>query len=246
MSQSRQFTLVTGASSGIGEAVARRMACSGPLILHGRDPDRLEAVRLSLPRPETHRIWCQDFADGPSTVESLAQMLAELAVPVSAFIHCAAELHVAPVTGTDSAGVLRAFQVNYFSATAILRLLLKKAINLGSLRTVVFVSSISSSFGSRGSSVYAATKGALDSLARSLATELAPVVRVNSILPGAIQTPGTQFLYASQGTEKLAEGYLLGQGCTSDIAAMAEFLVSDRSRWITGQQFVVDGGKTAH
>jgi NAD(P)-dependent dehydrogenase (short-subunit alcohol dehydrogenase family) len=246
MSQPRQFTLVTGASSGIGEAVARRMACNGPLILHGRDPERLEAVRLSVPHPETHRVWRQDFSDASLTSESLTGFVAELAAPVSAFVHCAAELTVAPVTGMDSAGVLRAFQVNYFSATTIIRLLLKKSINRGALRNVVFVSSISSTFGSKGSSVYAATKGALDALARSLATELAPAVRVNSILPGAIQTPGTQFLYDSQGVEKLAEGYLLGPGCTRDIAEMAEFLVSDRARWITGQQFVIDGGKTAH
>lgn len=138
------------------------------------------------------------------------------------------------------------FQVNYFSATAIIRVLLKKTANRGALRAAVFVSSIASRFGVRGYSTYAATKGALDSLSRSLAAELGPSVRVNSILPGGIQTRGTQFLYDSGEGAKLTEGYLLGPGCTDDIAGMCEYLISDRARWITGQQFVIDGGKTAH
>ena len=72
--------------------------------------------------------------------------------------------------------------MKHFSATAIVRPLCKKGINLGALRAIVFVSNIASRFGMRGFSTYAATKGALDSLARSLAVEFAPAVRVNSVL----------------------------------------------------------------
>lgn len=245
MDQPHEYTLVTGASSGIGEAVARRIGPVGPVILHGRDSERLQTMRLGLPNPEAHLIWRQELADD-ETAESLTGLLSRSAGVVTGFIHCAGEFRLLPVTAADPASVLRTFQVNYFSATAIIRVLLKKAVNRGALRAVVFISSIASRFGARGYSTYAATKGALDSLSRSLAAELGPTVRVNSILPGGIQTRGTQFLYEAGGGAKLTEGYLLGPGGTDDIAGMAEYLISDHARWITGQQFVIDGGKTAH
>jgi NAD(P)-dependent dehydrogenase (short-subunit alcohol dehydrogenase family) len=246
MDQPHEYTLVTGASSGIGEAVARRISHAGRVILHGRDVERLQALRLELQNRDDHLIWRQDFAENAEIGEGLGGVLSSSAAVVSGFIHCAGEFQLRPVTAADPASVLRTFQVNYFSATAIVRVLLKKAVNRGALRAVVFVSSIASRFGAKGYSTYAATKGALDSLSRSLAAELGPTVRVNSILPGGIQTPGTQFLYEAGGVAKLAEGYLLGPGSADDIAAMAEYLISERARWITGQQFVVDGGKTAH
>jgi NAD(P)-dependent dehydrogenase (short-subunit alcohol dehydrogenase family) len=246
MEQPHEYTLVTGASSGIGEAVARRIAPAGRVILHGRDLERSQALRLGLTNPDAHLVWRQDLAGNAETAESLSGLLSGSAAVVTGFIHCAGEFRLLPVTAADPASVLRTFQVNYFSATAMIRVLLKKAVNRGALRAVVFVSSIASRFGARGYSTYAATKGALDSLSRSLAAELGPSVRVNSILPGGIQTRGTQFLYDAGGEAKLTEGYLLGPGSTDDIAGMAEYLISDRARWITGQQFVVDGGKTAH
>lgn len=245
MDQPHEYTLVTGASSGIGAAVVRRLAIAGRVILQGRDLARLQTLRLELPDPETHLLWRQDFG-ATDTAESLSDLLARSSGVITGFIHCAGEFRLCSVTAADPTVVHRAFQVNYFSATAIIRVLLKKTINRGALRSVVFVSSIASRFGARGYGPYAATKGALDSLSRSLAAELAPAVRVNSILPGGIQTPGTQFLYEAEGGARLAEGYLLGPGSTDDLAGMAEFLMSERARWITGQQFVVDGGKTAH
>ena len=82
---------------------------------------------------------------------------------------------------------------------------------------------------------------------RALCVEMAPVVRVNSILPGAIRTPMTDGLLAEPDVvSKLARDYPLGLGETDDIVSAAEFLVSDQARWITGQQIVIDGGRTAN
>jgi NAD(P)-dependent dehydrogenase (short-subunit alcohol dehydrogenase family) len=245
MDQRLEYTLVTGASSDIGEAVARRVAPFGKVILHGRDLERLQELRLGLPNPETHVIWRQNFTEDADLGETLSGLLLGTAAVVTGLIHCAGESRVLVADG-DPAGVRRTFQVNYFSATAIIRVLLKKSVNRGSLRCIVFVSDIASQFGTPECGIYAATKGAMDSLSRSLAAELGPAVRVNSILSGSIQTRGTQFLYEKQTEARLTQGYLLGPGCADDIAAMAEYLISDRARWITGQQFIVDGGKTAH
>ena len=230
----------------MGEAVARRLGASRALILHGRNAPRLEAVRNSFSSPEEHLIWQQDLNDPAGTSASLAALLASSGGTICSMAHCAGDFRILPITAADPATVLRLFTVNFFSATAIIRTLLSRPVNAGALRSIVFLSSISSRFGAKGFSIYAATKGALDSLMRSLATELAPTVRVNSILSGGIRTPGTQFLYDADAEGRMDTGYLLGAGQPDDIAAMADYLLAGDARWITGQEFVVDGGKTAH
>jgi NAD(P)-dependent dehydrogenase (short-subunit alcohol dehydrogenase family) len=241
-----EFILVTGASSGIGEGIARRLGKSRRLILQGRDAGRLDSVRNGFPNPAEHLLWSAELERGAEAAESLRVLLETAGGVVTSFIHAAGAFRILAITRADYVAASRIFAVNFFSATALLRLLLKRSANHDSLRSVVFISSIASRYGAKGYSLYAATKGALDSLTRSLAAELAPKVRVNSILPGGLRTMGTNFLYESQSEEVINKGYLLGPGSPDDIARMAEFLIGDGSRWITGQQFVIDGGKTAH
>jgi NAD(P)-dependent dehydrogenase (short-subunit alcohol dehydrogenase family) len=98
--------------------------------------------------------------------------------------------------------------------------------------------------GTKGYGVYGAVKAALLGLMKSLAAELAPRVRVNAVLPGGIRTRATNFLYEMQDAPD--PRYLLGDGQKTDISDMVEFLLSDKSRWVTGQGFVVDGGLSIH
>jgi NAD(P)-dependent dehydrogenase (short-subunit alcohol dehydrogenase family) len=99
--------------------------------------------------------------------------------------------------------------------------------------------------GAKGMSAYGASKGAIDTLMRCLAVELAPKVRLNSILPGAIPTEMTQAIFDNEQVRKrMAETYPLGIGEALDICYMAEFLLSEKAKWITGQQFTVDGGRS--
>jgi NAD(P)-dependent dehydrogenase (short-subunit alcohol dehydrogenase family) len=94
-------------------------------------------------------------------------------------------------------------------------------------------------------SIYGSTKGALDSLMRCLAIELAPKVRVNSVLPGGVKTEMTASIYENKELiDRMEATYPLGFGYPEDIYEAVNFLLSDKSRWITGQQFTVDGGRT--
>jgi NAD(P)-dependent dehydrogenase (short-subunit alcohol dehydrogenase family) len=141
----------------------------------------------------------------------------------------------------------KAMNVNAISAFEICSSLLRKNINQAALQRVVFVSSIWSRFGSTGHTIYSATKGALDAGMRSMAVELAPEVRVNSIALGAIETPMAVSALADDAIRKHSqENYPLGIGTTRDAADACEFLLSDSARWITGQTIVVDGGRTSH
>ena len=107
------------------------------------------------------------------------------------------------------------------------------------------MSSIWSKFGARGYSLYCASKGALDSAMRALAIELAPIVRVNSVLLGAINTPMSEKSFSdAEIMQNINNQYPLGVGHTNDAACMVEFLLSSDSRWMTGQQIVLDGGRS--
>jgi NAD(P)-dependent dehydrogenase (short-subunit alcohol dehydrogenase family) len=109
----------------------------------------------------------------------------------------------------------------------------------------VFLSSNLSNLGAKGMSAYGASKGAIDTLMRCLAVELAPKTRLNSILPGAIPTEMTQAIFDNEQVRtRMVETYPLGIGEALDICYMAEFLLSEKAKWITGQQFTIDGGRS--
>ncbi|MBW9332831.1 SDR family oxidoreductase [Herbaspirillum sp. RU 5E] len=240
-------TLVTGASSGIGRETALRLSQHGPLLLHGRDVARLEETRVRCQHPERHHLWPHDLADLAGIERSLVQLLAAQGLQVARFVHCAGVLQVGPLRLLDRGAIERTMNVNFLSAVEITRLLVRKKINEKALNGVVFVSSTASQFGAKGFGIYCASKSALDGYMRALAVELAPAVRVNAVLPGAVRTAMTEHMFEDADVlERMQRDYPLGVGEQADIAAAVNFLLSDEARWVTGQQLVVDGGRTVN
>jgi NAD(P)-dependent dehydrogenase (short-subunit alcohol dehydrogenase family) len=238
-------TLVTGASSGIGRETAIRLSAAGPLLLHGRDHARLEETRRLCVEPERHRLWENDLSQVEQIEAGLTAVLASNQLHIVNFVHCAGALHIGPLRLLERAGINASMNVNFLSAVEITRLLARKKINEKALRGIVFVSSNVSQFGAKGFSIYCASKSALDGYMRALAVELAPAVRVNSVLPGAVRTAMTEHMFTDADViQRMAKEYPLGLGEQADIASAIEFLLSDGARWITGQQLVVDGGRT--
>lgn len=237
------YTLITGSSSGIGRQTAIHLSKSRRLILHGRDMARLEETKRLCFCPDHHIVWDLDLKDIIQIEESLLRRLKDLQAGVECFIHCAGTLKVMPIRSVRGAIVEEIMNVNFASAVEITRLLVTKKVNEKKLRSIVFVSSTASRFGARGFNLYCASKGALDAFMRALAVELAPNVRVNSVLPGAVRTSMTDTMMTDPDLKsRFAEQYPLGIGEPSDIASAIEFLISDNARWITGQQLIVDGG----
>jgi NAD(P)-dependent dehydrogenase (short-subunit alcohol dehydrogenase family) len=247
MTESTLHTLITGASSGIGREVAVHLSKDRRLILHGRNTERLEETRDRCLNPAGHVIWTYDLRNLPTLAESLASLLAESVRRVDTVVHAAGIVTVLPMRAVDHHVAQEIMNVNFFSAVEIIHVLLKKKVNAGHLANIVFISSIWSRFGAKGHSAYCASKAALDGLMRALAVELAPVTRVNSILPGAIRTAMSEKGFADTAiVTKLKHDYPLGIGEPKDIAEAIDFLLSHKSRWLTGQEIVIDGGRSVN
>jgi NAD(P)-dependent dehydrogenase (short-subunit alcohol dehydrogenase family) len=126
------------------------------------------------------------------------------------------------------------------------RVFLKNAAKDGG--ALVLLSSVAGLRGSAGASAYAAAKGALLALGRSLAVELAPQrIRVNTLVPGVVRSAMSEKFLGSllpAQAEAVQRALLLGLGEPADVAAAAAFLVSAEARWITGTEMVIDGGLT--
>jgi NAD(P)-dependent dehydrogenase (short-subunit alcohol dehydrogenase family) len=238
------FTLITGASSGIGEAIARRLAPHRTLILGGRSAERLAALQSSI-GGGPHLLWPFDLRNVTSTTDTLSAFLKTHEAAVDAFVHSAGIVKVLPMRDMDCETVAEIMDVNFLAAVQIIRALLRRPVNGRHLSNIVFLSSSYGIRGTKGQAIYSASKGAIDAMMRSLAVELAPDVRVNSIVAGGVPTNMAQaVLRDPELSAKNRELYLLGLGKISDVVDAAEFLLSKKAAWITGSSMVVDGGLT--
>lgn len=240
------YTLITGAASGFGRCIAQKLAPFRRLLLSDIHAEKLEAVRSSCEAPERHLVWVRDLnrLDGIGD-EAVAFLGANDAV-IDHFIHSAGVFGIQFVRANEMAFVTRVFNVNLFSAMEIIRPLVQKKANKGALRSITFISAIGSKLGGKGYSVYAASKGAVNAMCLSLAVELAPVVRVNAVLPGTIETELNREHFADTDfVASMKAIHPLGLGHAQDVADAVDFLASDRARWVTGQELIVDGGRYA-
>ena len=234
--------LITGGSSGIGASTA--IACSeqgASVIITGRNEEKLKAVYNQL-YGDRHKLIVCDLCN-PDNVNELCTQLPEL----DGMVFCAGITRTIPVKRIKSTDIDDIFTTNILSPIQIVNNLVKnKRINKNG--SIVFISSISSSYADMGNSVYAATKGGLISFSRVLALELASKgIRSNCIRPGFVAGTGmTESLnrLTEEQIEMERQRYPLGFGETSDIANGIIYLLSDASKWVTGTTLTIDGGIT--
>lgn len=231
--------LVTGASSGIGQATAVECAQMGAeVVITGRDTERLQATADLVGTPKTL------IAADLTSQEDVERLVAALP-PLDGAVLCAGNSTTLPLQFGSREKFDEMFNVNFFAPVELLRLMYKKKV-LQKGASVVLIASIGGTHSFMpGNGVYGASKAALNSLMKYAAREYASrKIRVNSICPGMVDTP-----LIHRGTiteEQLAEDakrYPLGRyGKPDDIANGAVYLLSDASSWLTGHDLVIDGG----
>jgi 3-oxoacyl-[acyl-carrier protein] reductase len=235
--------VVTGASSGIGQAVAVALARAGADVAGMSLDEAPETVALVRAEGRDTIQLVGDTGD-VEAVEGLAQATVERWGSFDVWVNNAARLFVRPLVDTsddDWHGLLRGNLDGYFFGC---RTAAKHFAARGEGGRIVNVTSISGIVGVGGIGAYSAAKGAIMALTKALAVELAPSgTTVNALAPGAIDTPLNAEAYTPAVRRVYEERIPLGRiGNADDVADVVLFLASDASRYVTGQQIVVDGG----
>jgi NAD(P)-dependent dehydrogenase (short-subunit alcohol dehydrogenase family) len=235
--------LVTGASSGIGQACAVEASKMGAnVIVCGRNQERL-AQTMALMEGTGNTSFEGDLLDQ----EVIERLVAEVP-PLDGVVLSAGRGLTLPIKFSTREKFDDIFNINFFSPVELLRLLTKKK-KLNQNCSVVMIVSIGGNYiHSVGNSIYGTSKAALKSMVNFAAMELAPQkIRVNGICPGMVNTPlinrGT--LTEEQFKADMERYPLKRYGEPNDIAYGAVYLLSDASSWVTGTSLIIDGGVTA-
>jgi len=240
--------LVTGASSGLGRATSLLLGRLGArLVLVARNVEKLQQTAAMLEDP-AHRVEPFDLTRADEIAGWMKTLAAEVG-PLGGLVHSAGVHATLPLRMLTAKRIDRLMQVNFTAAVCLTKGFRQKDV-CGPPAGVVFLSSVMGLVGQPGVSAYAASKGALIAVARSLALELAAEgIRVNCVAPGQVQTEMAQTQQASLTEEQFAAieaMHPLGIGRPEDVAHAVAFLLADTGRWITGTTLTVDGGYTAH
>lgn len=240
--------LVTGASSGLGRAISILISrLGGRAVLVARNAERLEETR-SLMQAGEHRIEQFDLTELDGISRWMKQLASEVG-PLDGLVHCAG-LHVTlPLRVLKPSRLEELMKVNVSAAMALTKGFRQRGVR-AEQGSVVYLASVAALAGSPGNAGYSATKGALVSMCRSLAVELAPErIRVNCLAPGWVPTElaaKAEEKFDDRQLQTISEMHPLGLGRPDDVANAAAFLLAETGRWITGQTLVVDGGYTCH
>jgi NAD(P)-dependent dehydrogenase (short-subunit alcohol dehydrogenase family) len=237
---SGQRALVTGATSGIGRAVALQLAGAGAdVVVHGRDAARgaatVDAITAAGGKAE---FAAADLGDAADT-RRLAEEVGDIDILVNN-----AGVSVWGPTAEFDADAYDAMFASNVRAPFLLVAALAPGMAARGMGSILNVSSMAGDIGMAGGAAYGATKAALEALTRSWAAEFSPSgVRVNAIAPGPVYTPtpsGRDFITSLGQTTPMNRA-----SEPEEIAEVAAFLVSPRASYVTGATIAADGGRTA-
>ena len=241
-----KVALVTGASKGIGAAIAKELAAEGAAVVVNYSSSKTdgEQVAKEITSLGGKAIAVQANMSKAGDIERLFAESKKAFGRVDILVNNAGIYEFSPLEKVTEEQFHKQFNVN------VLGLLLASQAAAsqfdGSGGSIINISSVVSTLAIPQSAVYSGTKGAVDAITRSLASELGPRrIRVNAIRPGMVETQGTQSMGITESDmRKQVEAQTpLGRiGQPQDIAGAAVFLASDDSGWITGETFVISGG----
>lgn len=231
--------VITGAASGIGAAVLARAVAGGAQIAAlDLTPD------AGAPHPEVIPLRC-DVSDAGQVCDAMERAVSAWGAPPTALIACAGIYPQGPSLDITSAAWDTALAVNLRGSMLVAQAVARSAIDAGSAASVVLLSSVAAARGdeTEPAAAYAASKGAIVSLVRQLAVEWgARGIRVNTVLPGVIDTPMTT-ITNTPGEAALIERLPLRRiGTADEVAQACLFLAGPAASYITGAALPVDGG----
>lgn len=223
--------LLIGGSYGIGLAIAKELQLENNVYIASRSNENLADVKA------THIA----FDATTDTIDT-----SQLPTVIDGLVYCPGSINLRPFKGLKPEAFESDLQINFLSLVKVIQSVLPNLLASEQASIVAF-SSVAATMGMPFHTSVAASKGAIEGFAKALAAEYAPKIRVNVIAPSLTDTPlADKFLNNETKQEKSAERHPLKRfGKPEDSAQMATFLLSDKSSWISGQIFHVDGGMSS-
>jgi 3-oxoacyl-[acyl-carrier protein] reductase len=239
-----KVAIVTGASKGIGAAIAKHLAAEGAAVVvnYSSSQASAEKVVAEILNSGGKAVAVQADVSKAADIQRLFTASKNAFGAIDILVNNAGIYTPAPLDEVDEAHFHKQFDLNVLGLILSTKEALKYFNTNGG--SVINISSVVSTMGFAGLSVYSATKGAVDAVTRALAKELAPRnIRVNTINPGMVETEGvhaTGFIQNRGNVESVTPLGRIGQ--PNDIAPAVVFLASQDSSWVTGESIFISGG----
>ncbi len=243
----KDIFLVTGATSGIGKGVVLSLLNQGAKVIAvGRDSKKLASLQDEASR-KTNLILEKKDLSNCNGLDKWILNISKKNGKLKGLVLSAGIQQIAAISSVLSVEKSKElFEINYFSNIQLTKGFCDRRANIGKGSSIVFLSSIASIRGDSGIVGYAASKGAINSAVKSLALEVARLgIRVIAVLPGFVMTEmilSWQEVYTKEYMEEMNNKYPLGIGKVEDVIGPILFLLSDKAKWITGSELIVDGG----
>ncbi|HSU54824.1 MAG TPA: glucose 1-dehydrogenase [Candidatus Dormibacteraeota bacterium] len=241
-----KVAVVTGASKGIGASIAKALAAEGASVVVNYSSSKAEGEKVAkeIASNGGKAIAVQANMARGSDVDRLFAESKKVFGRLDVLVNNAGIYEFGPLENLTEENFHKQFNLNVLGLLLASQAAAKQFDGNGG--GIINISSVVSTLGLPGGSIYSGTKGAVDAITRSLAAELAPKkIRVNAIRPGMVETEGTHSggIMESDMRKQVQAQTPLGRiGKPEDIASMAVFLATNDSSWITGETLLVSGG----
>ncbi len=241
-SLNNKLILVTGATSGIGNALCKQLLNQKANVVGiGRDVSKLDQ---DIKNNKNFTFKAFDLIQINNLEDVLKDVVHKFG-KLDGLVHCAGKEETVPLSIYKSEKIKSIFEINVMSGIELLRIFSKKKFSNDN-SSVILLSSVMGELGQPGKVGYCASKAAVLGVVKAASLELAKrSIRVNAVSPGVVKTPMTLNLFNQLSEENIKEienMHPLGTGNVEDITPLMLFLLSNQSKWITGQNIKIDGG----
>ena len=219
--------LLIGGSSGIGYELSMKLENDHNVFVSTRNPDKFSGSNITAQKLDLDEDYNTDWL--PESLDG--------------FIYLPGTINLRPFKGLKPSTFIDDFNINILGCVKILQAVLPR-LQSSESASVVFFSTVAVKLGMPFHSSVSASKGAIEGLTRSLAAEFAPKIRVNAIAPSILNTPmAEKFLNSDSKKDNAKNRHPMKEiGSAQDISEMVNFLLSEKSKWMTGQIIPFDGG----